>query len=74
MKAADLRDKSPEELQVEADQLAAKVYELRSARVLSDKVGAPHELRAAKKDRARVLTVLREKKLLKEAEVDESEK
>jgi len=63
MEAADLRGKTQEELLLEAGKLAAKIYELRCALTMSDKATPVHHLREAKKDRAKVLTVLREKQL-----------
>ncbi len=76
MKAADLRGKTGKELLVEARELAAKIYELRCALTMSDKATPVHHLREAKKNRARVLGVLREKQLseARDAKDDEAKK
>ncbi len=56
---------SMEELQAKNLELSREIFSLRSA-LASQKLDKPHKIKLAKKDRARVLTVLREKQICKE--------
>ena len=62
-KAKELREHSPEELKARYQDLSREVFQLRNEFKLTRKSESPHLLRAKKKDRARVMTILREKEL-----------
>ncbi len=61
MKASQLRDKTVGELEEQEKELAEKLFALRLQRV-TGQLESPAKIRTAKRDLARVLTVLREKK------------
>lgn len=60
-KAKDLRDQSPEELKALSQDLSKELYHLRNEMKITRKLEKPHLVRAKRKDRARVLTILTEK-------------
>ena len=62
-KAQDLRDQSSEELKARYQDLSKELFQLRNEFKVTRKSEKPHLLRAKKKDRARVMTILREKEL-----------
>jgi len=62
MKAAELREQTVEELRDREKELAEKLFALRLQRV-TGQLESPAKVRAARRDLARVLTVLREKQL-----------
>lgn len=62
-KAKELRDQSKEELEALYADLSKEIFELRNELKTTRKLEKPHLIRLKKKDRARVLTVLQEKKL-----------
>ena len=61
-KASDLREKSVEELEGCFIDVCKDLFELRNELRVSRKLEKPHLLKEKKKERARILTVLREKK------------
>jgi large subunit ribosomal protein L29 len=61
MKAADLRQQTVEELTQKEQELAEQLFALRLQKV-TGQLENPARLRAAKRDLARVLTVLRQKR------------
>lgn len=61
MKAQDLRTLTAEELQNKETELADQLFVLRVQKV-TGKLEKPSKLREVRRDMARVLTVLREKK------------
>lgn len=61
MKAAELRDQSVEELQGRERELAEQLFALRLQKV-TGQLEKPSRVRQVRKDLARVLTVLREKR------------
>ena len=61
MKASELREQTVEELQDREKELAEKLFALRLQRVTAQ-LESPAKMREAKRDLARVLTVLREKR------------
>ena len=63
MKAKEMREKSIEELEAMANDLLKELYELKCALSLDKKIDKPHLILEKKKTRARILTVLREKKV-----------
>jgi large subunit ribosomal protein L29 len=62
MKAAQLREQTVEELRDREKELAEKLFALRLQRV-TGQLESPAKVRAARRDLARVLTVLREMEL-----------
>lgn len=60
MKASDLRESSVEELRDKEKDVAEKLFALRLQKV-TGQLESPAKIREARKDLARVLTVLREK-------------
>jgi len=62
MKAAELREQTVEELRDREKELAEKLFALRLQRV-TGQLESPAKVRAARRDLARVLTVLREMEL-----------
>ncbi len=62
-KAKELRDQSPEELKALYQDLSKEIFQLRNEMKITRKVEKPHLVRIKKKDRARALTILREKEL-----------
>jgi large subunit ribosomal protein L29 len=60
MKAKDLRDKTVDELRHQERDLAEQLFALRLQKV-TGQLEKPAKVRTARKDLARVLTVLREK-------------
>lgn len=61
MKASELREQTVEELRDREKELAEKLFALRLQRV-TGQLESPAKMREAKRDLARVLTVLREKR------------
>jgi len=61
MKASELREQTVEELQDREKELAEKLFALRLQRV-TGQLESPAKMREAKRDLARVLTVIREKR------------
>jgi len=62
-KAKELRDQSPEELKALYQDLSKELFHLRNEIKITRKVEKPHLVRDKKKDRARVMTILREKEI-----------
>jgi len=60
MKAQELRELTVEELQSQEAELAERLFSLRIQKV-TGQLEKPHKVSEAKRDMARVLTVLREK-------------
>ena len=60
MKVSELREKSVEELKAELDRLAEEQFRLRTQQAMGQ-LGQNHLLSAARKDVARIKTVLNEK-------------
>ncbi|QZA58312.1 50S ribosomal protein L29 [Candidatus Rhabdochlamydia porcellionis] len=61
-KAKELRDQSREELQALYADLSKEIFELRNELKTTRKLEKPHLIRLKKRDKARVLTILQEKK------------
>lgn len=61
MNASQLREKSAEELRAKEKELADQLFALRLQKV-TGQLEKPSKVRQARKDLARVLTVLREKR------------
>lgn len=62
LKAKELRDQSSEELQSLSTDLSKEIFELRNELKTTRKLEKPHLIRMKRRDRARVLTILRQKK------------
>lgn len=62
LKAKDLINQSIEELEAQHEDLCRDIFMLTNELRVSRKLDKPHELTEKKKDRARILTVLRQKK------------
>lgn len=62
LKATDLVNHSVEELEGQYEDTCRDIFELTNELRVSRKLDKPHELKEKKKDRARILTILRQKK------------
>ena len=62
LKAKDLLGQSTEELEAQYEDLCRDIFQMTNELRVSRKLDKPHELVLKKKDRARILTVLRQKK------------
>ena len=62
LKAKELMNQSVEELEGRYEDICRDLFELMNELRVSRKLEKPHELKEKKKDRARILTVLRQKK------------
>ena len=61
-KAQDLRDKSVEELMLSYSEASKELFELRNELCMSRKVDKPHRIKELRRNKARILTVVNEKK------------
>jgi large subunit ribosomal protein L29 len=61
-KAKDLRDQSLHELEANYKEFCRKLFDLKNQFKGPKKVGKPHEIERARKDIARCLTVMTEKR------------
>jgi len=61
-KAKDLRDKTEKELMQIIKDSSKELYELRNELSMSRKVDKPHRIKDLRRDKARILTVLNEKR------------
>ncbi len=61
IKASELRDKTVEELELASFDISKELFELNNELRINRKLEKPHILKEKKRDRAKVLTVLREK-------------
>lgn len=61
VKAKELRDQTVEELTLQYQDLSKELFLMRNEMKVTRKMEKPHLVRLKKKDRARVLTILREK-------------
>ncbi len=63
VKAQELKNQDESELKALYQDLSRKLFQLRNEMKITRKMEKPHLMRIKKKDRARVMTVLREKEL-----------
>lgn len=63
LKAKDLINQSVEELEAQYEDLCRDIFELMNELKLARKLDKPHLLSEKKRDRARVLTVLKQKQV-----------
>ena len=68
-KAKELREHSTEDLKVLYQDLSKELFQLRNEMKVTRKMDKPHLIRSKKKDRARVMTILRENEI--KAQVEE---
>lgn len=61
LQAKELREKRVEELQSQEQELAKDIYQMNCELKLSRKLEKPHLVRQKKRERALLLTILREK-------------
>jgi len=61
MKKQDIQGQSVEELKTLYRDLSKEIFQMKNELALSRKLDKPHLLRQKKKDRARALTILRQK-------------
>lgn len=62
-KAKEFRDQSVEELEALYQDISREIFQMRNENRIARKADKPHLIRHKKRDRARVMTVLREKEL-----------
>lgn len=62
LKVKELQDQSEQELTALSSDLEKEVFQLRNELNVSRKLEKPHLLKAKRRDRARVLTILSQKK------------
>jgi large subunit ribosomal protein L29 len=60
VKAVEIREMKSPELRVELERLRRHLFDLR-AQAVTEKLTNPHQLKAVRKDMARILTVLRDR-------------
>ena len=63
LKAKELREQSTEELMDLVKEISKELFNMSNELVLSRKIDKPHLIREKKRDRAKVLTTLRQKSL-----------
>ena len=61
LQAKELREKGENELKTQADDLSREMYQMYCELRISRKLDKPHLVREKRRDRARLLTILREK-------------
>lgn len=61
LKMNDLKDQSVDELKAQCRDLSKEIYDMKCELRVARKIEKPHMIREKKRDRARVLTVLRQK-------------
>jgi len=61
LKMKDLKNQAVEELEAQVRDLSKEIYDLKCEMRITRKVEKPHMVREKKRDRARLLTVLRQK-------------
>ncbi len=62
MKTQDIRDKSDEQLGNDLLDLRRELYELKNELAVNHKLEKPHLIRAKKREKAQILTILTERK------------
>lgn len=67
LKTQDLQQHSSEELQAQHEDLSREIFQLMNELKTSRKLDHPDQLKKKKKDRARILTALRQKQSQKQA-------
>lgn len=67
MKKKEFKDQSEKELLAQVTQLDREIFGLRNELAVQRKLDKPHLIRAKRKDKARILTILTQTKTRKEA-------
>jgi len=62
-KVKELRDQSQEELKALYQDLSKELFQLRTEMKVTRKMQQPHQVRIKKRNRARVMTILRENEI-----------
>lgn len=62
-KSKELRDQSPDELKAIFNDLSKEIFQFRNEMKITRKSEKSHLIREKKRDRARVMTILREKEI-----------
>ena len=63
-KKTDLRDQSVGELKAKASELDREIFDLRNELAFNRKIEKPHLIKAKKKEKARILTILTQKQMV----------
>jgi large subunit ribosomal protein L29 len=63
-KKTDLRDQSVVELKAKASELDREIFDLRNELAFNRKIEKPHLIKAKKKEKARILTILTQKQMV----------
>ena len=63
LKAKDLRDQTAEELEVKVEEIENEMFSLKSKLKAERKLEKPHVIKELRRDRARIMTILKEKEL-----------
>ena len=63
LKTKDLRGQTKEELETKIDEIEMEFFQLKSKLKTERKLEKPHLLKEKRRDRARILTVMRQRKL-----------
>lgn len=63
LKTKDLLNQSLEEVEAQYEDLCREIFELMNELKLTRKLDKPHLIREKKRDRARVLTILRQRNM-----------
>ena len=63
LKTKDLRDQTSDELKALYRDLSREIYSLKCELSIARKLEKPHLIRTKKRDRAKVLTIMRQKEL-----------
>ena len=61
LQVKELREKGESELKTQVEELSREIYQMNCELNISRKLDKPHLVREKKRDRAKLLTVLREK-------------
>jgi len=73
MKAQEIREMSQEQIHQELAALQRRVFDLRT-QAATEELGVPSQLRSARRDIARMRTILRQRDLARSAQVEPQEK
>ena len=72
MKASEIKEMNPDELQGELERMERKLFDIRTQAV-TEKLEDPTQLTKTKRDIARIRTVMRERELEQQAQAEEKE-
>jgi large subunit ribosomal protein L29 len=63
MKAKEMRDQPDNQLEILIEDLEKEIFELRNELVMTKKIEHPHLIKQKRRDRARAITILSERKM-----------